>query len=63
MKKHEFSKEANVIFNSLIDRIDEYVDKTTSGNFNEATPYAFAIGALADIDNALKKIEKKRKKK
>ena len=60
MKQSKYSKEAEAILNSIEDRLGELWEKLTTGNYNEATQYAFAIGFVSDIDDCLKKLKLKR---
>jgi hypothetical protein len=60
MKQSKYSKEAEAILNSIDDRLGELWEKLTTGNYNEATQYAFDIGFVSDIDNCLKKLKLKR---
>jgi hypothetical protein len=60
MKDATTSKEAEKIFNAMADRFAELWDKLVKGNYNLATPFAYRIGFISDIDGALKKMKIKR---
>ena len=62
MKTKTWSKEAEIIYNELKNRIAELVEKYAKGDYNSATSYAFRIGALADIERGLNKIKKRGEK-
>jgi len=60
MSKLKISKEAESIFMSMEDRLEELWEKLISGNYNQATSYAYQIGFICDIDESLKKLKIKR---
>lgn len=60
MKEARTSKEAIKIYDSITDRLAELSVKLIKHNFNRATPFAYQIGFIADIDNCLKKLRIKR---
>ena len=58
-----FEHEIDIITNSIGPRIQEVCSKFERGVQNEATMFAFWIGMNGDLNSALKKIEKRNKKK
>ena len=54
------SADAIIVFKKIEHRIAEMWDRGVKGNLNPAYQYAFEIGLTADIDDALKKIGKKK---
>ena len=60
MKQAQTSKEAITIYDSIRERLAELSVKLIKGNYNNATPFAYEIGFVADIDVCLKKLKIKR---
>lgn len=60
MKQSVTSKEAIKIFEAMEDRLAELWEKLTSGNYNDATQFAYQTGFVGDIDDCLKKLKVKR---
>ena len=60
MKQAKTSKESIKIYEAIDERLEQLWNKLTSGNYNSATPVAFKIGFIADIDQCLKKLKIKR---
>lgn len=51
MKRKEF---ATKLFSYMENRINEICEKFRTGNYNEASYFAFAIGSVSDIETFLK---------
>ena len=60
MKQPTSSKEAQIIFRSMEARMFELWDKLLNKNYNAATMFAFQLGFIADIDEALEALKMKR---
>jgi hypothetical protein len=53
----KYPKEVQFIYDTIIKRILELVEKYTRGNFNGATLPAFELGCMSDLDNCLDKLK------
>lgn len=60
MKQAKTSREAEMIFEAMEDRLAELWDKLVNRKYNAATQFAYEIGFVADIDDCLKKLKIKR---
>ena len=60
MKDFTTSKEAENIYAAIEGRLDELMLKIMKGDYNTATPFAYKIGFIADIDAALRTMKMKR---
>jgi len=49
-------KEEEKLIRSISLRVGELLDKQISQDYNAATPYAFAVGLGADVENTFKQI-------
>jgi len=58
----KFEREINTIIQHIEPRINEVIAKFTDGLANEATMFAFWIGIGGDLDEALAKIQKRKRK-
>lgn len=52
----DVSDEARFIFKKLQPRIKHLWEKLTTGNYNNATQWAFDVGFMCDIEGALKEL-------
>lgn len=60
MKDFTSSKEAQIIFRSMEARTFELWNKLLNKDYNAATMFAFKLGFIADIDEALEALKVKR---
>ena len=54
------SKEAEIIYNAMDERMFQLWDKLINEKYNAATMFAFRLGFISDIDKALKAMNIKR---
>lgn len=55
--KKERQRMSNIIYNNIVDRLQEIVDRAIKRDLNDAYLLAFQIGSLLDIENSLKKVK------
>ena len=60
MKDFTSSKEAQIIFRSMEARTFELWNKLLNKDYNAATMFAFQLGFISDIDEALEALKVKR---
>ena len=60
MRDFTSSKEAQIIFRSMEARMFELWNKLLNKDYNAATMFAFKLGFIADIDEALEALKMKR---
>lgn len=58
MKQKQANKTAERIYESMVTRITEIVERAVDKNLNGAYLVAFQIGLISDIEDVLKKVRK-----